>query len=475
MRKVLVTGNFDILHPGHLRLLRFAKKCGEKLIVGVNSDAISGSLLQVDQATRLESVSSISFVDEAILLNENTKALIERIKPDFVVKGKEFQGKWNEETEALSKHGGKIIFSSGDMNFHYVLTPQIKPLITNEKKRILKTYMDRHKVDGDRLSEIVTKFSQKKVCVIGDLIVDQYIDCFPVGMSQEEPTLVVTPTETKNFLGGAGIVAAHAASLGAETHFFTIAGNDLFKDFASKTLTENNVISYLLTDKKRPTPLKQRFRSDGKSLLRVNNLLQQSLDSDQQMQILEKISTDILKYDVIVFSDFNYGCLPTSLINEIIKIARKHNIIITADSQSSSQIGNILRYRGIDLITPTEREARLALHNSEDGLVVLADEILKTSACKNIILKLGADGLLAQTIKLNENGFQTERIEALNSTPLDPAGAGDSMLITSSLALSCDADLWVASLIGSYAASIQVGRVGNVPISKEELLQVINS
>ena len=76
--------------------------------------------------------------------------------------------------------------------------------------------MSRHSIDKKKIINLIKSFKDKKVCVVGDLIIDEYITCEALGMSQEEPTLVVTPLDSSKFLGGAAIVAAHAAGLGAD-------------------------------------------------------------------------------------------------------------------------------------------------------------------------------------------------------------------------------------------------------------------
>ena len=80
--------------------------------------------------------------------------------------------------------------------------------------------MRRHSIKVKDILTVVKDFKKLKICVIGDIIIDEYITCDPIGMSQEDPTIVVTPLDKQVFLGGAGIVAAHAASLGAKVHFF---------------------------------------------------------------------------------------------------------------------------------------------------------------------------------------------------------------------------------------------------------------
>ena len=119
------------------------------------------------------------------------------------------------------------------------------------------------------LSEVVGKFSELKVCVVGDLIVDEYVTCEALGMSQEDPTLVVTPTDRRRFLGGAGIVAAHAAELGAKSTLITVVGKDEAGDYATGMLSKYGVEGAEVVDESRPTTLKQRFRAENKTLLRV--------------------------------------------------------------------------------------------------------------------------------------------------------------------------------------------------------------
>jgi rfaE bifunctional protein kinase chain/domain len=253
-----------------------------------------------------------------------------------------------------------------------------------------------------------------------------------------------------------------------------VAGQDSARDFAATELEKRGVDYSYIIDTTRPTTVKQRFRSQGKSLLKVSTLSQQAISSNLQNLVLSEFEQVASRFDAIVFSDFNYGFLPQPLVEKTIKIAKQNNLFIAADSQSSSQFGDVSRFRGADLITPTEREARLAIQNYDDGLVVLADKLMSKSEAKHILLKLGSEGMLAQLANKENKMPHTERLDALNAQPIDVSGAGDSVLITATLALAAGANLWEASLLGSIAAFIQVGRVGNVPISRNEILQVLS-
>ena len=100
---VLVTGDFNILHPGHIRLLRFAKECGDTLVVAVNSDNILQNAQYNNEEDRSDVVSSLSFVDYCFVNALPIDELIEKLHPKAVVKGREYEGKFNAEKFALEK------------------------------------------------------------------------------------------------------------------------------------------------------------------------------------------------------------------------------------------------------------------------------------------------------------------------------------------------------------------------------------
>jgi len=469
--KVFVSGNFNILHPGHLRLLKYAKGLSDKLIVGVFSDNLAGSNAHLCEELRLEGIQSNIWVDKAFIIDEPVNDVIRRLKPEYVVKGKEHEGVYNPEETATNSYGGKLVFCSGESSFSssYLIQQDLLTYQKSKNNLIPKDYFERHKLSYDNLNNCIKNFSKLKVCVIGDLIVDEYIDCQPLGMSQEDPTIVVSPEERRMFLGGAGIVAAHASSLGAKTTFISVLGKDEINKFVKTELNRFGVNTLLVEDESRPTSLKQRFRAETKTLLRVSNLHQNSINFKIQSKIIKYLENFQKDFDLIVFSDFNYGCLTTNLVSKITKIGKKNGIIMAADSQSSSQIGDITRFKEMDLLTPTEKEIRVGLHNKEDGLVVLAEKLKEKSFAKNIFLKLGSDGVLLHIENKNKSSY-TDRIPALNNFPRDVAGAGDSMLISSAMSMASGASAWEAACIGSLASSIQVGRIGNIPLTKEDLI-----
>ncbi len=469
---VFISGNFNVIHPGHIRLFQFAKSIGTKLIVAVNGDNIDRKLTLINEKLRLEGISSINLVDEALILKISVQKFLKKIKPDIVLKGKEFEGQYNQEEKILKEYGGKIVFSSGEFSLSSSILIQKDLDFYLNKIKKPSNFIKRNKISFDKIKKAISKFRHKKVCIFGDLIVDRYINCEPIGMSQEVPIVTMRPITNENFLGGAGIVAAHSAALGAATRIYSVIGNDLTGKFIKQKFKDYNVNHNLYLDDSRPTTLKTRFQCENISRFKLSDLSTRSISSKIQKKIINDFKKRINEFDAIIFSDFNYGFLTNNLINEITEIAINEKKMIIADCQSSSQIGDISKYKNINLLTPTEREARLALKDQNISIPLLIEKLRDITRSKYIILKMGADGILID--HLNSNGHKvTEKLESLSMNTADVTGAGDSLLIASTLSLLSGLDIISSSYVGSVAAAIQVGRIGNIPINHKEILESI--
>src|SRR6266851_6154769 len=187
-----VSGNFNVVHPGHLRLLKVAAEQADVLVVGVNSDKTAGVTLPQDM--RLENVRSIGMVGCAVGLDVPAHTFIEALKPNVVVKGKEFEKRLNPEQAAVDSYGGRLVFSSGELRFASVSLLE-RDYSGADLKAMRKPvdFHERHGFDPSALKSVLNKMSGMRVLVIGDLIIDDYVTCDAVGMSQEDPTIVVTP------------------------------------------------------------------------------------------------------------------------------------------------------------------------------------------------------------------------------------------------------------------------------------------
>jgi rfaE bifunctional protein kinase chain/domain len=463
---VFVSGNFNVLHIGHFRLLKFAAEQGRLLVVGVNPDGTPG--VSIPAAMRLESLRSIDWISEAFLLQEPVEAFVARLKPAVVVKGKEFEHRHNPEKSILDSYGGKLVFNSGEAIFSSVALlrsefQQFDPSTIS----LPQDFPARKGFNMRSLKADLARIAGMRVLVVGDLIVDEYVNCEPLGMSQEDPTIVVTPIDERLFVGGAGIVAAHAHSLGGEVRFVSVVGGDRASDFARKQLEQYGVAADWVVDSTRPTTHKQRFRARGSTLLRVTRLRSHPIDPNLGAAMLAAVDGALDKTDLLLFADYNYGCLPQTMVDEISARARSRGVMMTADSQASSQMADVSRFKGMTLLTPTEREARLALRDPDSGLSIVAERLCKIANARHVVITLGADGMLLYIHDGDE--YRADRLPAFNSAPKDVSGAGDAFLTCASMSMCADIDPWRSVYLGALAAACQVGRLGNTPLTTAEL------
>lgn len=473
-RVVFVSGNFSIVHPGHLRLLQFAAERGDFLVVGVHADV--SSEVSVRAELRLEGVRAIGIVDFAFLMSQPPRELIQVLRPEVVVKGKEFEGRFNAERAAVDSYGGALVFGSGEVRFSSMdlLRRELFEMNFSSIKKP-EEFPGRHGFRIAELTGLLDKMRGMRVVVLGDLIVDEYITCDPVGMSQEDPTIVVTPIKEDRFVGGAGIVAAHARGLGADVSYFGVTGKDAIANFAKETLGQFGVNARLFSEDSRPTTLKTRFRANGKTLLRVSRLRQHEIGHDLADELCAEVLSAAKKCDLLVFSDFNYGCLPQFLVDKIVGECSRHGVMMVADSQASSQLSDVSRFSGMRLLAPTEYEARLSTRDFTSGLAVLAERLRVQADANQIFVTLGAEGLLIHALSIDGSEYITDQLPAFNDAPKDVAGAGDSLLISSSMCLATGADIWKSAYLGCVAAACQVSRVGNLPLTSSDIAKELNS
>lgn len=469
---VFVSGNFYALHPGHVRLLRFAAECGNHLVVGVTNGALGTGFPPPHE--RAEALKELGFVNRVVLLDSGLEPFLKELRPDVIVKGKEFETQENPEDAIIRAWGGKLLFSSGESTY------SARELLTRDAEhasrlqlRIPSAFAARHACGAGDLKRIIERFAGLKVVVVGDTIIDEYIDCTALGMSREDPTVVVSPQSTDRFIGGASIVAAHAHAMGAEVHFVSVCGADEPGRYARERLRELGVNVSFVEDDSRPTTLKQRFRAGGKTLLRVSHLRQHEIQKDLRATLLANAQKVLAGAHLLIFSDFSYGALPQAVVDELSAAARAAGTLVAADSQSSSQTGDIARFRNAALLTPTEHEARLALRDQVGGVAQIGHRLLEETQGSAAFITLGPEGILVVTHVVGGLD-ETDRLPAFNLNPVDVAGAGDSMLVAGGMTLASGGTPWQAGFLGSIAAAIQTSRVGNVPIRTAELLSALS-
>ncbi len=466
-------GVFDLVHPGHIRHLSFCKSKADILVVSITPDKfIKKGIYRplVPEKIRANNLSVLELVDYVIIDKfKYPYNIINKIKPNYFAKGNEYFNNPNTHTEkekqTLKKIGGKMLFTPGDVVFS-----STKIINENEislKYDKLKNLMDVNKYTFEKIIDVIRKFKNIRIHVVGDLIIDTQNECEAVAGLHKTPTLSLIKKSSRSYLGGAGIVAAHFASFSNKVTLTTVLNNDRLGNLAKKFLKKYNVNLNPIYETDRPTTEKNIFISKNHNLLKVNNVSNHPINNTS----LEKIKKNLKKnnYDIVVVSDYRHGIFNNQSCKEIIKSINNKSFKV-ADSQVASRWGNILDFKKFDLITPTEQEARYSLFEQDLTIRALADKLIKVSKSKNLILKIGERGLIA----LGKNRPDYITLDPFVDNLKDANGAGDALLAYSSAALFKEKSLIMASIIGILVASCKCEKKGNLPLKISEIVSKIN-
>ena len=283
----------------------------------------------------------------------------------------------------------------------------------------------------------------------------------------------VKELDSRDFIGGAAIVSAHAAALGADSKLLSVTGEDPEADIVTEKLVEAGVTPHLIRDSTRPTTKKIRYMVENQKLFRVSRLKEHSISKELELKLVEKIWELAASTDAIIVSDFVYGVITPTIVEELAEVAKRNNIPLLGDLQCSSQIGNVTKFNEFFLICPTEREARIALSNQDDGIEYIANSLMEKTHCRNMIVKLGAEGLIVYSKDISSSFIHRQHFPSLSATPVDVTGAGDSLLAAVAVGLTKGLSLIEAAALGCCVSAVAVQRVGNIQVCPDDLSDLI--
>jgi rfaE bifunctional protein kinase chain/domain len=475
---IMCHGAFDIVHPGHLRHLMYAKEKADLLVASITADAHIAKANHrpfVPQELRAANLAALEIVDFVIIDPNPTPIEHMRfLQPDYFAKGYEYFAngippKTQEELDTLGQYGGEMVFTPGDVVYSSsALIESSPPQIRLEK---LLALMESEGIDFGDLHVAARSYSGLRVHVVGDTIVDSYSYCSLLGATAKSPTFSVKHDLTERFSGGAAVVAKHMKAAGADVTFSTVLGDDEMKSFVLDDLAEAGIHTIPLIDKTRPTTHKERFLTDGYKLLQVDRVDNGPI-SDKIVESLANAITNT-RADLVVFSDFRHGIFNRQTVGHL-KEAIRPGALKAADSQVSNRWGNILDFTDFDLITPNEREARFALGDQDSMVRPLALDLFRQARCGYLILKLGERGVIGYRSP-GHNPREFFPIDSFVDRLLDPVGAGDALLSHASLALVGTGNFVIATVLGSFGAAVACERRGNSPISSAEVEEKIEA
>jgi len=319
----------------------------------------------------------------------------------------------------------------------------------------------------ENLSDIIEQFKNLKVLVLGDAILDTYVQGAPDRVSREAPVMVFNVDEQAHQCGGAANTAINVAALGAKTYFFTVLGKDTSSreliDILKKYGVDTNSI---LRDKGRTTIAKKRIIAASHQLMRIDEGTTTNISASCEEELLSKIAALYTDIDAIILSDYGYGVITNNVINGIKKITTDSNKPLVVDGRDVSRFKSLKP----DAVKPNYEETihllniEKANHNRAEQVQAHTKKLHEITGANKVAVTLDVDGVL-----FLEKGKPPHRILAAPQDNKNAIGAGDTFISALTLSLAAKAKGQVAAQLAAAAAAVVVQKEGTVGCSNAEL------
>ena len=314
-----------------------------------------------------------------------------------------------------------------------------------------------------RLMDILDKFENMKIAVIGDMMLDDYIIGEVTRISPEAPVPVVNVKEERFVLGGGANVLNNLSSLSCRCYSFGVVGDDSNGNRLLNELKKGNIDTVgVVIAEDRPTIVKRRIIAQHQQLLRLDWEDKKDITLYHEELIIKNLNSHIDELDAIILSDYDKGVLTPTLAKKIIEMARKNNIIVTVDPKPS----NAINYLGATSMTPNRKEAMECMGLSKiDDIEKLGLKLKSKLNLENLLLTRSEEGMSIF--------FEDEiiNIPTFAKEVYDVTGAGDTVISVFTLAAAAGASWHEAAKIANVAAGIVVGRMGTSTVTKEEIIE----
>jgi len=457
-----------------LRHLQMCKKYGDTLVVSITDDAFvkKGPNRPVfNSSSRAEIINSIVFVDYVFInKTETAEKVIQHLKPNIYVKGKDYKnskkditGNIIKEKRLTEKNKGRLIFtdeivfsSSNLINNHF--------LKENYTRNI-------NNLDINSIKNIFKKTGKLKVAVIGELILDEYCFTNYLGSASKEEIVVMDYLKNNIFFGGAYALSKNISDFVEKVDFYTAGKLD------KKMLNE------LIKDSKKNKVNLKYFKDDYRIIKKTRFLSQKNhklfeiynSSSDKKFfsnaRFNKLISSKIKDYDLVIVNDFGHGLISQKL-SEILQKKSKHLCVNTQTNAENRGFNLITKYKKIDLICLDLPELQLSISQKTDEKTMIS-QIFKKIKFKYFVLTLSKKGIL---IAKNENSkLKFFHQGAFETNPVDTIGAGDVVFGISSILSKLKTDITINAFISNIFGAMKVKILGHEKkINKIDILKSIN-
>ena len=316
------------------------------------------------------------------------------------------------------------------------------------------------------VNQLFEDFSRRKILVLGDVMIDAYLEGKVNRMSPEAPVPIVSFTSQEQRLGGAANVALNLLSLGASVTICSVIGDDNNgKDLQDLMRKQSISVEGLVLSPNRKTTVKTRVIGNNQQLLRVDNEQTDDILKSEEDALVSKIEKLLeANFDAIIFEDYNKGVLTESLIKRVISLAKRYNVVTTVDPK----LKNFYAFKGVNLFKPNLKELRDGVKrmvdvNDKQDFEAAVLEMNQELNAENVFVTLSEHGVFIQ------NNSTKQYIPAHIRRIADVSGAGDTVISVATLCLLAGQPIENVAAIANLAGGLVCERVGVVAIDKSQL------
>jgi D-glycero-beta-D-manno-heptose-7-phosphate kinase len=332
--------------------------------------------------------------------------------------------------------------------------------------------MNRSALSVQQVRKLLNAAAQRRVLVVGDVMLDHFIWGSVARISPEAPVPVVEFNRESYMPGGAANVARNLTALRVRTELFGSVGRDHAARHLRRLLEEQKIgCSGLLSHATRATSLKTRIVAHKQQVVRIDRETRDGLDERQMTRLLDALKSEMRGADAVIIGDYGKGVVTQPLLEEIKKLSRSRGLWMSLDPKPVHQ----LNLAGLSLITPNRKEAfelaglpdetRNSNPLADANLMQVAERLLNALRPAVLLITLGELGML-----LCQRWQKPFHIPTVAQEVFDVSGAGDTVIATFTLAIAAGASPIEAAVMSNHAAGIVVGKIGTATVTPDELL-----
>ena len=324
------------------------------------------------------------------------------------------------------------------------------------------------KINEDRLNEILGKFENTSIVVIGDLMLDEYIWGNVDRISPEAPVPVIDVVKEEKRLGGAGNVSTNLSALGARVSVASVIGSDVSGTKVLEMLENDGINNSIIEiDTKRKTSTKTRIMAHSQQIARVDREDRHPISEDKALSLIHRIE-DMKIPDVIVISDYNKGVVTKELMKEIMHYSKLHSVPVIVDPKVDFGL-----YSGCTCITPNLKEFEVATGykcDSEDSISSYGKQLMNRLNLPMLLITKSEKGMSILEGGPEEDRIKVSHLPTAAKIVYDVCGAGDVSIAVFSLCIVCGATPRESAVIANIAAGISVTMIGAVAVTTNQII-----